>query len=87
MPPPARSDPTLEVVVRGLAPWIGENMARAAVEGQAEKLGLRGKPIDAKEVESLLAVLSPGLNVFIGREKTAQIVAEIRESLAAKGRP
>jgi len=73
----------LEIIVRGLAPYVGGNMARAAVEGHAHKLGLRGSELDPSGVDALLDTLSPGLHVFIGREKTVQIVAEIRATIAA----
>ena len=73
--------------MRGLAPYVGGNMARAAVEGHAHKLGLLGSELGQAGVDALLDTLSPGLHVFIGREKTAQIVAEIRAAVErARGR-
>lgn len=78
--PPTARDPLLAVIVNGLAPYIGANMARAAVDNQVDKLRLRGA-LRPDDLDRLLAAIEPGLAVFVGRPKTAQIVAEIQASL------
>lgn len=80
MPPGAD---VLDVVVRVLAPYLGENMARASVRGHAERLGVRGDRMLTGDLESLLAALGPGLSVFVGRDKTARILDEVRAALDA----
>jgi hypothetical protein len=77
---PAGAD-ALDVIVRVLAPYLGENMARAAVRGHAEKLGLRPARLADRDVESLLQAVQPGLVVFVGREKTLQLLDEVRDAL------
>lgn len=78
---PTGRDPLLDLIVSGLAPYIGANMARAAVDAQVEKLRLRGA-LGSDDIDRLLAAIEPGLAVFVGRQKTAQIGAEIRSALA-----
>jgi hypothetical protein len=67
----------LEIFVRALAPYIGENMARASVRGHFEKLGL-GASVDADEIQKLADALGAGLSVFVGREKAIGILGEAR---------
>jgi hypothetical protein len=82
---PSRRDPVLDVVARALAPYVGENMARAAVDGQCAKLGLTGA-LDDAQVDALLAVLAPALGVFVGRDKALGVLAEVRRAVAASRR-
>jgi hypothetical protein len=73
----------VEHIVAGLTPYIGAHMARSAAEAHCRKLGFDGKDLTAEQVERLVARLETGLHVFIGREKTAQVMAGIRERLVA----
>jgi hypothetical protein len=75
----------IDVIGRVLAPYLGENMARAAVRGHADKLGLRPDRMNADDVERLLRAVGPGLGVFVGREKTGRILDEVREALNLPG--
>ena len=69
-----------EQVVQALAPYLGENMARSAVRGHREKLGLH-PDLPGGELEVLIGALSPGLSVFVGREKTKEVTDGIRTAL------
>ena len=80
----ARVSSPVEVVVAALAPYLGSNMARAAVNGQQLKLGLSPR-LDGGDLEKLLDALMPGLGVFVGRDKTRQVAEEIRR--AVRGEP
>ena len=51
----------VQTVVKVMAPYIGDTMARSAT----------GK-------------LGGGLNIFLGRDKSASVVAEARQALAAR---
>lgn len=77
---PAGTD-ALDAIVRVLAPYLGENMARAAVRGHAERMGLRGANPSEGELERLLDAIGPGLGVFVGRDKTKRILDEVRSAL------
>lgn len=83
-PPPG----PVEAIVRVLAPFLGEHMARAAVRTHAEKMGLGVRPPTPTEVEDLLDRLLTGLIVFVGRPKAERILADARiAARAAGGRP
>ena len=72
-------------VTEGLAPYVGANMASASVNGHLDKLGVTSTLIAADEVETLLSWLGPGLSVFVGPARGAQVIDEIREKLGIVG--
>ena len=72
-----------DIVVSALAPYVGENMARASVSGHLYKLGL-GRELDGDGLDRLLAAIAPGLGVFVGRERTKQLTEEIRAAVVAE---
>jgi hypothetical protein len=75
---------TVDAVVRVLAPHIGDTMARSATEAHCQKLGIAGAGrVEPEKLESLLGKLSGGLNIFLGREKSAAVIAEVRQALTA----
>ncbi len=72
-------------VVGVIAPYVGDTMARSATEAHCQRLGIASGSIDPSQLETLLAKLGAGLNIFLGKEKSAAVIAEIRAALAAKG--
>jgi hypothetical protein len=70
-------------IIRSLAPYVGENMARAATLLHCEKLDLGAPELAEEDVERLLKALAPGLHVFIGRAKTEDALDQIRLTLGA----
>jgi hypothetical protein len=74
----------LPIVVKTMAPYVGDTMARSATEAHCQKLGIADGSIDAEQVEVLLAKLGAGLNIFLGKDKSAAVIAEVRAALAAK---
>ncbi len=77
------TEAVLETAARIMAPYLGENMARAA---HCQKLGIEGGEVTREKAEALLSKLATGLSVFVGREKSAAIVEEIRQALAGVAR-
>jgi hypothetical protein len=77
----------VDVVVGVMSPYIGETMARSATQAHCQKLGIGDGAVSPEQVETLLAKLAGGLNIFLGREKAAAVVAEARGALAAAGVP
>jgi hypothetical protein len=74
----------VDAVVKVLAPHIGATMARSATEAHCQKLGIAaGSPLRPDQVEVLLGKLAGGLNIFIGREKSAAVIGEVRQALTA----
>jgi hypothetical protein len=64
-----------------LEPYLGATMAAASTRAHCEKLGIVPGPVSGEQMESLLAKLQSGLAVFVGREKVARVLAEIRAAL------
>lgn len=79
-----RADKALEIMVRVLGPYIGETMARSAAQAHCQKLGFDGGMLTAEQVDTLLAKLGGGLNIFLGREKSALVMEQVRQALAAE---
>jgi hypothetical protein len=75
----------VEAVVKVMTPHIGGTMARSATEAHCQKLGIAGATVSHDQLEALLGKLGGGLNIFLGREKSASVVAEARGALAALG--
>jgi hypothetical protein len=73
----------VRVVVKVMAPYIGDTMARSATEAHCQKLGLTGARLSPEQVEALLGKLGGGLNIFLGRDKSAAVIGEARAALAA----
>jgi len=77
----------LDTIVGTLSPYLGETMARAAALAHCQKLGIvvEGTDITREQFDALLRKLALGLNIFVGREKAAAVVAEINAAMAARG--
>lgn len=74
----------LDALAAVLSPYVGETMARASAQAHCEKLGVRGEAISAAETETLVAKLASGLNVFVGRERAAGVLDEMRKAVEAR---
>jgi hypothetical protein len=70
------------VIVEVMAPYIGDTMARSAAQAHCRKLGI-GDTLSAAEADALLTRLGSGLNIFLGRDKSAAVLAETRRALDA----
>jgi hypothetical protein len=80
-----RKSEVLDALAAVLAPYLGETMARASAATHCQKLGIPGDLISAAETEALLGKLASGLNVFIGRERAAAVLQEMRGAVVARG--
>ena len=76
------SGEAVQTIVKVLAPYIGDTMARSATEVHCQKLGITDGAMNAEQVEVLLGKLTGGLNIFLGREKAATVIADVRRALA-----
>jgi hypothetical protein len=71
----------IEAATRAMGPHIGYSMARAATVAHCRKLGI-GPIVDGlPQLEALLQRLGSGLNVFVGKARSADVVSEIRRAL------
>ena len=73
----------VQTVVKVMAPYIGDTMARSATEAHCQKLGIAGDSVSSGQLDALLGKLGGGLNIFLGRDRSAAVVAEARQALAA----
>jgi hypothetical protein len=75
----------VDAVVKVLAPHIGDTMARSATEAHCQKLGIAAaSPVRPDQLETLLGKLGGGLNIFLGREKSAALINEVRQAVSAR---
>jgi len=70
-----------EAIARILSPYLGQTMARASVRAHYQRLGLVGSRLDDDQVSTLVQKIHAGLNVFVGREKSARIVEDLMKTL------
>ena len=75
----------LDSVVKVLSPYVGETMARASAHAHCRNLGIADGEISREQADQLVAKIAHGLAVFVGREKSALIVAEIRKAAKLDG--
>ena len=75
----------LEVIQGVLAPYLGALMARTAAGAHCRDLGIAGADMDRGQVEALLERLRLGLIIFLGKEKTAAVVAAMERAVDALG--
>lgn len=77
-----RTADALRTITRAMAPYVGETMARTATLAHCRKLGIGEPSVEATEIEALLQGLSYGLNVFVGKARSAEAVRSAWEALA-----
>lgn len=80
-----RTADALEAIIRAVSPCVGETMARAATLAHCRRIGIAEPAVEAAQVEALLQGLSNGLNVFVGKARSAEAVRSAWEALAALG--
>ena len=76
--------PVVQTIATAIAPYIGQMMARTSIEAHCRRLGLDAGRLANGDVERLLQQIALGLNVFIGREKTENVMRDIRASVGGK---
>jgi hypothetical protein len=67
---------------RILLPYLGANMARAALEVARRKIGIAQSEVKPSEIDPFIDHLRPGLQVFLGADQTQRILAQIRAALS-----
>jgi hypothetical protein len=78
------TDQALQTIVRVVGPYVGETMARSAAAAHCQKLGIAAE-VGSEQLEALVARLGSGLNIFLGRDKSARVVTELRQALKTGG--
>ena len=82
--PALNTSDVVQTIVRVVAPYLGETMARSAAQAHCQKLGISGDQMQPSQAEALIGKVGAGLNVFVGREKSAALVAELRRAIEAQ---
>ncbi|HET6412641.1 MAG TPA: hypothetical protein VFG53_11325 [Anaeromyxobacter sp.] len=75
----------MNVITRELSPHIGETTARAAATVHLRRLGIDARVMTAAQLESLLERIGAGLNVFVGKQRSTEIMESVRDALAGGG--
>lgn len=75
----------VQVMVRVMAPYIGDTMARSAAEVHCRRIGVMDSTIEPAQVDVVLQKLETGLNIFLGREKSVAVISDVRRALQAAG--
>ncbi|MES1245789.1 MAG: hypothetical protein ABUT39_29550 [Acidobacteriota bacterium] len=75
----------LDAISRVLEPLIGRLMARTAPTAHCSDLGIRSAVMDGTQIEALLEKLGLALIIFLGRDKAAAVVDEMRKAILALG--
>jgi hypothetical protein len=71
-------------IVRVIAPYLGETMARSAAKAHCQKLGIAGDRMQPAQAEALIGKVGAALNVFLGRERSSVVVSELRRAIEAQ---
>jgi hypothetical protein len=85
VPAPVVKEQLIALLVRAFSPYVGATMAGASARGVCERLAPDRSTIDHAGVTAILAELEPGLHVYIGKEKTDQVVRELWAAIRALG--
>jgi reverse gyrase len=72
-------------IVENVTPYLGQTMARASVQTHLQKLGIDGQDVTIDQIEALVNKIGMGLVIFVGRDKSAQIVRELHSAVRSMG--
>jgi hypothetical protein len=75
----------LQTIVRVVSPFLGETMARSAAQAHCQKLGIEAERMRPDQADALISRVGAGLNVFVGRDKSSAIVAELKRAIEGQG--
>jgi len=71
----------LDSIAGVLAPYLGKFMARASASAHCRDLQIDGDLIDRQKLDALVDRLGKGLNLFLGRDRSKQVVEEMLRAL------
>ncbi len=74
-----------EFMATVLTPFLGDTMAHSSLDLHVQKLGLEGDFLSAEQAAALAEQIGGALVIFVGREKSAKVVAEMLECVRGKG--
>ena len=77
----------LSVIEGVIAPFIGPTVTRVSLDLHCQKLGLSSEQISRQQVGDLLGQLAPAMRVFVGDNRTFELIGKIESELALKETP
>jgi hypothetical protein len=80
-------EPALRRIEETIGPFIGRHMAKASIQVQCEKLGIKDGRITTQQLRAILEGIGKGMFVLVGQEKTKDLLQQIERSLGIEGRP
>ena len=75
----------IDTIIKTMTPFTGEFMARSATQAHCKSLGLVGDHVSREQLDLLLGKLGSALNVFLGHEKSALVIADLHRALQPRG--
>jgi hypothetical protein len=84
--PAANRNAVASTLAAILAPYLGENMARASVASQLERLGMAQDTLTAAQMATLVEKIGQGLNVFLGRARASSLVDAMKAAVTQPGK-
>jgi hypothetical protein len=79
--PPLKTAEVLDSTAGVLSPYLGKLMAQASAGAHCRDLQIDGDSMDRQKVDALVERLGKGLNLFLGRDKSKQVVEEMLRAL------
>jgi hypothetical protein len=74
----------MQTIVDEVSPFLGVLMARSSIELHCRNLKVDGPIVTPAQIDALLQKLAMGLNVFVGRLKSEQLMQQIRRRLGQR---
>ena len=71
----------MPTIAEAMTPYIGKMMAKSSIEMHCRNIGITNGTVERPQLEELLRRLSLGLNIFIGREKSEELMEKIRSGM------
>ena len=79
------SDGPIEIIRGVIEPYVGATMARASTDVHCRSLGIDHGEVPPERITQLIDRLEKGLKVFLGAEKTGELMGEMRRRLSDAG--
>ena len=83
--PSFRTAEVLSAIAGVLSPYLGKFMAQASAKAHCHDLQIDGDVVDRGKVDALVERLGKGLNLFLGRDKSKEVVAEMQRAVDGLG--
>ncbi len=80
-------EPALRRIEETIGPFIGRHMAKASVQVQCQRLGIKEGNVNAQQLRAILEGIGKGMFVLVGQEKTRDLLRQMEKTLGIEGVP